>query len=640
MNKGIYRLGHYHFKNRANRVENDRPRELSWKTALFFSGVLLLFFVAIAGLGAQGATRSNLAVELGHPVYAVIETAELRGALTRLSSVKPYTRAQIAELLARIQGNMGLFSQAERDEIARLSAEFSTGAKGDIGQAMWRASNDKAAVGAHIEATGRFDAAGVVGAAAAGLAGSGSSGAWTGDPADLWHLNSMFQAYVKMYPEPWLSLWGTIGVTYDKIERDLYMPYSFTKEWDSYHNKVSTSPTTDGEEDYPTWSFDLQSDIAGASESGTFTYRLSRFRRDWGMGSGSLSLSGTARPFMGLEFQFRPSELFSISHLVGSLGNWEEGGVDREITKDSKGDYTAITEQKMFAIQRLELFPFPWLTLGASGTMIGSKRFELGYLSPMMFAVEYQVTVSDIDNMALQGDIQFLLKGIGKLYASAFVDEMELSGPAEWFSRPRNMFAYQGGGAFTLPGLPFGVVSAQYTKIEPFVYAHYPVWTHDSRLRVDESYTHDGENLGYYLPPNSDELLLRVDTRFGSGWRLSLGYRLIRHGDNEPASGKTFLTDWQIYGDVDKYQDYGNLKKYPDKNFLHDGIYEYHNIGEVQAWWRPPEAPLVFGVKVPMELGIGYGLSHSRYEDGEGLGRAVPGAEWRSVVNLNAKFFL
>jgi len=572
---------------------------------------------------STAAQRSHLAVELGHPVYGIIEAAELRGALSRLSSVKPYTRAQITELLATIQGQLGLFSPGEREEIARLAAEFSSGAKGDIGQALWRAPNDKAAVGARIEATGKFDVAGLM-----------------GDPVDLWHLNSLFQPYVKMYPESWLSLWGTIGITYDKIEQDLYMPYSFTKEWDSFHNKVSTSPFSLGEEDYPTWSFDLRSDIAGSSESGAFTFRLSRFRRDWGLGSGSLSLSGTARPFMGLELQFRPSELFSISHLVGSLGNWKLSSADKKTTKDSNGDYSAITPQKMFAIQRLELFPFPWLTLGASGTMIGSKRLELGYLSPMMFAVEYQVTMSDIDNMALQGDIQLLLKGIGKLYASAFVDEMELSGFSQWFSRPRNMFAYQGGGAFSLPALPFGMLSAQYTKIEPFVYAHYPVWVHDSRLRVEESYTHDGENLGYYLPPNSDEFLVRMDTQLGSGWRLSLGYRLIRHGDNEPASGKTFLTDWQIYGDVEKYQDYDNLKKYPDKNFLHDGIYGYHNIGELQAWWRPYEAPEMFGARIPLELGIGYGLSHSRYEDGQGLGRAVPGEEWRSVLNLNAKFFL
>ena len=39
--------------------------------------------------------------------------------------------------------------------------------------------------------------------------------------------------------------------------------------------------------------------------------------------------------------------------------------------------------------------------------MIGAKRFELGYLSPMMFAVEYQVTQSDVDNMSLGGISRF-----------------------------------------------------------------------------------------------------------------------------------------------------------------------------------------------------------------------------------------
>jgi len=642
MNKGIYRLGHYHFKNRANRVENDRPRELSWKTALFFSGVLLLFFVAIAGLGAQGATRSNLAVELGHPVYAVIETAELRGALNRLSSVKPYTRAQVAELLAEIQGQMGLFSQAERDEITRFSAEFSAGAKGDIGQAMWRASNDKAAVGAHIEATGRFDTAGVAdlivgGISGVGSGGSGSSGAWTGDPSDLWHLNSMFQAYIKAFPEPWLSLWGTIGVTYDKVNRELFLPYSFTKQWDAFHNKVSTSPYSDGAEPYPTWSFDLRNDIAGATESGSFSLRLSRFRRDWGVGSGSLALSGTARPFMGLEAQFRSSEIFAVSHMVGSLGNWENGKADKSTTQVG-GNYTAVTEQKMLAIQRLELFPFEWLSIGASGSMIGAKRFELGYLSPMMFAVEYQVTQSDVDNMALHGDIQVFLKRYGKLYLSGYIDEMELSGFDEWFSKARNMFAYQGGLKLNVPWLPFAVFTAQYTKIEPFVYTHPPTWNSDTRLQVNTNYTNDGENLGYHLKPNSDELLLRLDVRLGSGWAGSMEYSFIRHGDDP----RTYVTtNHYIYGDVDEHLDYGSTDTGNlIKNFLHDGVYDYNHLLKLRADWRPAEAPKLFGVAIPLEMGLGYGLSYTWEEDGLDAGNALDPPEWKNVLELRAKFFL
>ncbi len=258
---------------------------------------------------------------------------------------------------------------------------------------------------------------------------------------------------------------------------------------------------------------------------------------------------------MGLEVQFRPSEIFAISHMVGSLGQLgERREADRSTATDSDGNPTAVTEQKMFAIQRLELFPFEWLSLSASGSMIGAKRLELGYLSPMMFAVEYQVTQSDVDNMSLGGDIQVFLKRIGKVYASLYIDEMELSGFDEWFSKARNMFAYQGGLKLDLPWLPFASLTAQYTKIEPFVYTHPPTWNSDTRLRVNTNYTNDGENLGYHLKPNSDELLLKLDTRLAADWRADFQYSFIRHGDNP----NYLTTDHQIYGDVDEYLDYGS----------------------------------------------------------------------------------
>ncbi len=565
---------------------------------------------------APAAPRSHLAVELGHPIYGIIETAELRGVLTRLSSVKPYTRAQVAEFLATIQGRMEAFSPSERAEIVLLSAEFLDGAKGDMGQALWKASNGKAAVGGNVNATTRIDVAGGLGAAA------------SGDIADLWHLNSLAQPYIKAYPEPWLSLWGTIGITWDKVNRDLYMPYSFTKEWDTSHNKVSTLPTTDGEETYPTWSFDLRNDIAGATESGAFTFRLSRFRRDWGVGSGSLALSGTARPFVGLEAQFRPSEIFAVSHMVGSLGNWEKGSADRSTATDLAGNYKDVTEQKMLAIQRLELFPFDWLTIGASGSMIGAKRFELGYLSPMMFAVEYQVTQSDVDNMSLHGDIQVFLKRLGKVYASVYIDEMELSGLDEWLSKARNMFAYQGGVKLSLPWLPFAVLTAQYTKIEPFVYTHPPTWNSDTRLQVNTNYTNDGENLGYHLKPNSDELLLKLESRLAPGWRGAFQYSFIRHGDDPRAY---VSTKHYIYGDIDEPLDYGGggVADYY-KDFLHDGVYDYNHIAKFNVFWRSQ----------PFELGLGYGLSYTWYEDGLGSGASLAAPEWRNVLELSCKVFM
>lgn len=606
--------------------------------------VALIALCAIGTVFAQG----QLAVELSHPVYGLIETAELRGVVERLSSVKPYTREQVAGWLRLMAARADVFSKPELAIISEYLADFSEH-NGTPGASLWRAPGSGGGSGAAAQGAAIGDAA-LNGAAAPSAAATGGTAAIGtriearslfdlghigdagADPSKLWHLNSVLKPYIEAAPTSWLSAWGTIGVTYDKVNRDLFMPYSFTKEWDSYHNKVSTSPTTDGEEAYPTWSFDLQNDIAASTPSGSFFFRLSRLRRDWGFGEGSLSLSASARPFMGAEFIFRPSPIFGVSHLVGSLSNWEKGDSPTDSTD------TRITSQKMYAIQRLELFPFPWLSFGANSTVVGAKRLELGYLSPMMFALEYQVMVSDIDNMGVEFDGQILLKRLGKLYASFYIDEIELSSIAAWFTRPRNMFAYQGGIKLDVPVLPLSTFTAQYTKVEPFVYAHYPTWTPFSRLAIDNSYTHDGENLGYHIPPNSDELLVKLESVFAPGWRASFAYSMIRHGDNSQANYNAKVP--LIYGDTDKYQWYDKIALYPDKNFLHDGVYDYNHSGKLDVAWRPAGGIALGSLRVPAELGFGFGLSYTFWKDGNALGATLPDPEWRRVLELNLKLFM
>jgi hypothetical protein len=61
-------------------------------------------------------------------------------------------------------------------------------------------------------------------------------------------------------------------------------------------------------------------------------------------------------------------------------------------------------------------------------------------------------------------------------------------------SKAREYVRLPGRLKFGLPWLPFGVFTAQYTKIEPFVYTHPPTWNSDTRLRVNTNYTNDGEN--------------------------------------------------------------------------------------------------------------------------------------------------
>ncbi len=112
----------------------------------------------------------------------------------------------------------------------------------------------------------------------------------------------------------------------------------------------------------------------------------------------------------------------------------------------------------------------------------------------------YQNHSPDVDNLGVQVDGQILVPLVGKFYASFYADEMDMTNLSELFTKARNMFALQGGAKIPVPWLAFTTLTAQYTKIEPFVYSHYPTWYPDYRLRVDTSYTQTART-SLYLPP-------------------------------------------------------------------------------------------------------------------------------------------
>ncbi len=82
------------------------------------------------------------------------------------------------------------------------------------------------------------------------------------------------------------------------------------------------------------------------------------------------------------------------------------------------------------------------------------------------------------------------------------------------FRDPALQFGLQGGVQWVIPKLPFTIASFQYTKIEPYTYSHYPQQYpfFDKDYYFDINWTNDGENLGYHLPPNSDEFLIKIES--------------------------------------------------------------------------------------------------------------------------------
>jgi hypothetical protein len=286
-----------------------------------------------------------------------------------------------------------------------------------------------------------------------------------------------------------------------------------------------------------------------------------------------------------------------------------------------------VSHLKLYTLQRLELFPLPWLYVSASSSVVGARRLEPGYVAPLIFSTIWQNTIGDLDNVGVGVDLAATLPRWGRLYFSFYADEMELAHLDQLFTRPRNMFALQAGLKAPIPGLPFTALTLQYTKIEPFTYAHYPAWDPDFRLPVEISYTHDGENLAYPLYPNSDEFLVKLWSLPLPRLQTALECRLIRHGDNPDKNS----ADLAILGRPEAYFNYLlGIDNYPDKDFLHDGLYDYNTIVTLSCAYALPWFAAT--------LGLSYSFSYTWW-DANATGLTAPPVQIRNILAVSLTVF-
>lgn len=559
---------------------------------IFFSCIFLFcFFPSFA--------QENLAIPLDHPVYTLLEIAELKGAIDSLSKAKPYSVSRIIGYLEMALEDQELWKEDEITIIRDFLKNFKN-QKNGITHGNIHAQGDMGSIkgGINTESILRSNL----------------------NDQSAWHMNNILNLYLAGDIGKNISYYGSFGVTYDRVCTAAFVPYGFSKNWDGFHiNFIEPRYSLTGEESVPYFSFMLENEITMQFFSDDLALKFARFRRDWGIGDGCLFLSETARPFEAVELHVRPVPGFNLSYLIGSLGDWS-----RENQLKSGSD---LSFQKMLTIQLLEFFPFTWLYLSVASSAIWGKRFELGYLNPLMYPVIHQNLQGDYDNVTQSVNIAFKPAGIGKLYFSFFADEMEIEDWGSFFTRPRNMFAWQVGTSFPIPFLSIALFTFQYTDIEPFVYSHYPE-THLSTAStaVDLSYTHDGENLGYYLPPNSDEFLFKLHSIPITNFLFSLEYKLIRHGTND----YDIKGDLAIYGDVNINFIYGWKQFYPDKNFLNDGLYDWNNIVTAIMQYTFPQYPI--------SIALEYSFSHTHWEENQSDIEPLSD-EINNILGLQVKIF-
>lgn len=377
-------------------------------------------------------------------------------------------------------------------------------------------------------------------------------------------------------------------------ENNSYLPYSYNKKFDGsvyFFSDISAS----GLEGWPlvnSFAFGMNGEIHASLCDNKIELAFARVQREWAAmdRNSSLVLNANARPFIGFEASFEPFSWLSLSTLTGVLEcpnvdyilgdawyktyeNTENNSLTKVPSEYNDKDYYFF--QNAFSLTMLGI-NLRYFHLDFGSACVWPKRFELGYMFPLIDRVIYQNDIGDFDNLSLFGNLKYSYPGLGSFWFSAYLDEVNAILKQRFWEKTRAMYAYQIGTKLVVPKLPFTTFSFRYTKVEPYCYTHHAIdYTPWYDHYINEGYSNNGECLGYYLPPNSDEINIQIETRPVQYMTLGLQYQLIRHGVDW---GSQATLGSNLYSEL-RNNDRDDLEKY----FLRDGTYEWSSIVSIHS---------------------------------------------------------
>jgi hypothetical protein len=601
-----------------------------------------LIFIINLSLPAQ----THISVPLENPVYTVIEQAQIRGLCGYLPSAKPYSREMILRVIEEILASepvleLARLKNTERNILEQFRKDFSPDRNG-LNLTRGTISSEHTWDDIYFSSVFGFNMDFAFGAGYYPVA-AGYRYAPGDDPlfegAEHPDSGDLFTDFTIL---PSVSFMGDLGKTasygftltglvmksprtvlgqyettpYDpsddetyylkfpaKSEPLAYFPYTYKKKWDGFVWAVSRVDNS-GQLNWPenvSIGYSMLPELSGAFLNGHFMYRFARLDREWAgsINNGSLILNQSAQPFLAFETVIVPFNWISFSSMTGVLEyNNAIGSDNRALLKDSSGTF-----QNAFSIVMLELSHKKYFKISLGSSVVWPKRFELGYAFPFIENFLYQNDIGDFDNLALFLNFEGQYpSGLGKIWVSAFVDE--INPEDDFFEKDRMMYAYQAGVSFYLPWLPFASITVSYTKLEPYNYTHNRIetpWYVNNKMETN--YVSFGKSLGYYLPPNSDEILLRIQTIPVPRSMIRLQYQMIRHGADYGDRAVDGSSLWSELKDVDR----GSMLKY----FLHDGAYQWMHIFKLGGEYS------LTGKKLPVKLIGEIGGVYSYFTDSD-----------------------
>jgi hypothetical protein len=318
-------------------------------------------------------------------------------------------------------------------------------------------------------------------------------------------------------------------------------PYTMSKMWDGGVLSLRNAEAYYAWPEDPSLAIGLQWELSGVFFNQQLQFRFGRLRRDWGSGTSgsSLFINAQASPFLAIEGVYSPLSWLDITFLTGVTEYYHNKN-----QWPAQEDSFFVNMNLLSAVQ-LEFNPLRFIYINIGGSAVWFHHV----------------------NLAAFGNLELRVPGILKLWGGIFLDNL-VSSPDDYLVNG-NSLAYQAGIKTLVRWLPFGVFTLRYTKVEPYCYTDSYDGYGGRELPSMAAFVSGGESLGYYIPPNSDELLIRMESILLPDLKVHLQFQMIRHGVDYGAGAVRGSSLNDKMSDDDARE---------PKRFLEDGVYRWNTV--------------------------------------------------------------
>ena len=228
----------------------------------------------------------------------------------------------------------------------------------------------------------------------------------------------------------------------------------------------------------------------------------------WGYGeNGRIVLSDKSPAYPYLRLDYKPFTWLTFQYTHAWLGsNVVDSSQTYSYGNSVYGGQRIEYVPKYMASHTITFKPHKTLDISLGESIIYSDHLNVGYLIPVMFFKFYDNITSN-NNITAGSNGQFFFQISSRnwlskthVYATLFIDEIVVSqvfNPA----KSRNQLGFNAGISRTDFIIPYLTITAEYTRINPFVY---------SNLNPAQTYTNQTFNLGDWMGNNFDRSILSL----------------------------------------------------------------------------------------------------------------------------------